>query len=250
MNWLKDKLSTRDSVSGLWLTMGSAVVTEIVGDAGFDWVLIDLEHGLGGEHDALRMLQVLSGTSVASIVRVPSFNSDLIKCVLDFGASAIMAPMVDNQREASEFIRLLRYPPEGLRGLTSASRASDYGRNFSVYFQNANEKITGIVQVETAEAVESIDEIVAVPGVDVVFVGHSDLSLSLGCFGDFDNPLMRRAENKITQACVRHGKIAGMLLKSSMSIDDYRERGFSFFGLGSDVGCLKNGIHQLLEQRQ
>ena len=246
MNWLKDKIAEKEMVQGLWLATGSSVVAEIAGRAGFDWVLIDLEHGLGGEIEALRMLQTLSATPVATVVRVPSFDNCLIKRVLDFGASAVMAPMINNATEAKNFVNALRYPPDGIRGMTSSSRASDYGYDFASYYSEANSKITGIVQIETAGAVENIEEIVAVPGVDVVFIGHSDLSLSLNCFGCFDAPVMRKAEERVLAACVRHGKIAGMQLKSSMNIDDFKDRAFSFFALGSDIGCLKNSFNSLI----
>lgn len=248
MNWLKDKIDSSDILKGIWLSTGSHVAAEIAGQAGFDWALIDLEHGLAGDMDALRLLQVLSTTPAAGVVRVPSSDSELIGRVLDFGASAIMAPTINNAEAAECFVRALRYPPEGERGLTASSRASDYGYDFKNYFRDANSKIVGIAQIETAVAVEQADQIAAVPGIDILFIGHSDLSLDLGCFGSFESKEMQMAEEQVINACMRHNKIPGMLLKSSMSVDAFQERGFKFFGLGSDLGCLKEGYKKMLEK--
>ncbi len=247
MKWLKDKLETQKHVHGVWLSAGSHVAAEIAAAAGFDWALLDLEHGLGGEQDMLRMLQVMSRTGTAPVVRVPSHTSELIKKALDFGASGVMAPMVNSAADAQAFVRALRYPPTGSRGLTASSRAAGYGYEFKEYFRQANSRITGIAQIETARAVEQADAIAAIDGVDVLFIGHSDLSLELGCFGEYAAPSMQTAEAAVLAACVRHGKKAGMLLKAGMSAEACRQKGFSFLALGGDIGCLRQGFDQLLK---
>lgn len=247
MNWLKNKMTGTENLRGLWLSSGSHVAAEIAGLAGFDWLLIDLEHGLGGEPEALRMLQALTPSSAAAVVRVPSKDSDLIKRVLDFGAAGVMAPMINDAKEAAEFVKRLKYPPLGCRGMTGSSRASSYGYDFKTYYREANAMIAAIVQIETAEAVANIEDIAAVPGVDVLFVGHSDLSLDLGCFEQFDAPAMLEAERRVIAACAKHGKIAGMLLKSGMNPTDCQSRGFTLLALGTDVGCLKSGMARLLQ---
>lgn len=247
MNWLKDKMTSAEIIRGLWLASGSPVIAELAGMAGFDWLLIDLEHGLGGEESALQMLQALSATSASAIVRVPAHDSTLIGRVLDFGAAGVMAPMINHATEAEDFVRRLKYPPEGRRGMTGSSRASGYGYDFKTYYREANAAVTGIVQIETAAGVAQADEIAAVPGVDILFVGHSDLSLELGCFEQYEAPAMREAEQRVVAACVRHGKRAGMLLKSGMRSIDCQPRGFTFLALGSDLGCLKGGMRHLLQ---
>jgi 2-keto-3-deoxy-L-rhamnonate aldolase RhmA len=246
MNWLKDKIERQVCVHGVWLAAGSHVAAELAAAAGFDWVLLDMEHGLGGEADILRMIQALSGTGAAPVVRVPSAASEAIPRVLDYGAAGIMAPHIATAGEAAAFVRLLRYPPAGSRGLTASSRASGYGHGFAEYFRQANARVAGIVQVETPQAVAQADAIAATDGVDVLFIGHSDLSLALGCFGDLAAPVMQAAETAVLDACARHGKRAGMLFKAGMAVAPYRRRGFSVLALGSDIGCLKQGFDRFL----
>ena len=144
MNWLKDKLETHSFVSGIWLASGSTVATEIAAVAGFDWALLDLEHGLFGESELLGLFQALARAGTAPVVRVPSRASDLIKKALDYGASGIMAPMISRAEEAKAFVSALRYPPAGTRGLTRSSRAANYGDDFPGYFRQANARIAGI----------------------------------------------------------------------------------------------------------
>ena len=247
MNWLKDKLETQVALHGIWVLTGSHAAAEIAVATGFDWVLLDFEHGAGDEQDLLRLLQVTSHTGTAPVVRVPARDSDLIKKALDSGAGAIMAPMINSAAEAREFVSLLRYPPLGVRGLSSSIRATAYGCGFKDYFQKANSRVCGIAQIETARAVEQADGIASVDGIDVLFIGHSDLSLDLGCFGEYAAPPMLAAEQTVLAACARHGKKAGMLLRAGMSAEACRQKGFSFLALGSDGGCLRQGFDQLLK---
>ncbi len=247
MNWLKARFETDSALDGLWLTSGSHVVAELAGVAGFDWVLLDMEHGLGDDADILRLLQVLSGTAVAAVVRVPAPGSEWIGRALDFGAAGIMVPRLDSAVEARAFVQALRYPPDGRRGLTGSSRAAGYGYSFKDYFPTANRQVAGIVQIETVAAVEAVDSIAAVDGVDGLFIGHSDLSLALGCYGQLEAPALQAAESAVLEACARHGKRAGLLLKAGLDPRRYREKGFSLLSLGTDIGCLKEGFARLLE---
>jgi 2-keto-3-deoxy-L-rhamnonate aldolase RhmA len=248
MNWLKEKIFNQTCVRGVWLSSGSHVAAEIAAAAGFDWALVDMEHGVGDESEVLRQIQVLSSADCASVVRVPSAGNDAMRRVLDFGASGVMTPMIDTAEQAAAFVRTLRYPPAGTRGLTRSCRACRYGRDFKDYFQQANASVTAMVQIETAQAVEQADAIAATDGVDVLFIGHSDLSLNLNCFDNYDAPAMRAAEDAVLSACARHGKRAGMLAKASMPVARYREKGFSVLALGSDIGCLKQGLESLLRK--
>jgi len=247
MNWLKDKLETQAALHGIWLSTGSHAAAEIAAAAGFDWALLDFEHGVGDEQDLLRLLQVTCHTGTTPVVRVPSRNSDLIKKALDGGAGAIMAPMLNSADEAREFVSLLRYPPLGVRGITASSRAAGYGYGFKEYYEKANSRVCGMAQIETARAVEQADSIAAVDGIDVLFIGHSDLSLDLGCFREFAAPRMLAAEENVLAACARHGKKAGILLRAGMSAAACRQKGFSLLALGSDGGCLRQGFDQLLK---
>ena len=198
----------------------------------------------------LQLLQIFSHTHTAPIVRVPSGTAELLQKALDFGASGIMAPMIDTLEQAIAFVRALRYPPAGVRGMTASSRASGYGCHFKEYYAKANQGVLGIVQIETSAGLENVDAIAAIDGVDVLFIGHSDLSLALGCYGDFNAEIMLQAEAKVLAACQKHQKILGMLLKSGASAQEYSQKGFRFLGLGSDLSCMRQGLQQLKKENK
>ncbi len=246
MHWFKDQLGDTVAVHGIWLSAGSHVAAEVAATCGFDWALLDLEHGLGGEAEVLRQIQVLSGTPTAPIVRVPSSSSDLLGRVLDYGAAGVMAPGVDSAEQAAAFVRAMRYPPAGTRGLTASCRAAGYGTDAAAYFAAANQRLVGLAQIESPAAVANADAIAAVDGIDVLFIGHSDLSLALGCHGRLDAAPVLAAEEAVVAACRHHGKRAGLLLKAGASPTAYLERGFSVLALGSDTGCLRTGFSALL----
>jgi 4-hydroxy-2-oxoheptanedioate aldolase len=246
MNWFKDTFAARTHVNGIWLATGSHTAAELAAAAGFDWALLDMEHGVGDRRDVTHQIHLLTATTCLPVVRVPSPASDTIKWALDAGAAGIMAPMIETAEQARTFARALRYPPAGTRGLTRSCRACRYGHDFDAYFAEANSGAFAIVQIETAQAVEQADALAAVEGVDALFIGHADLSLNLGCFEQFDAPAIRAAEAEVLAACARHGKQAGMLLRSGMRGDALRDKGFSLLALGSDIGCLKQGFAKML----
>ncbi len=162
MNWLKDKFDLVPELKGIWLASGSPVAAELVRYSGFDWALIDMEHGLGSEIDTLNAIKALSDSSVSVIVRIPTASDKgLVKKMMDYGASGIMAPALGSESEAEAFVRSMKYPPEGMRGMTASSRASSYGFDFKNYFAEANRKSVAIVQIETLEGLESVRSIAA-----------------------------------------------------------------------------------------
>ncbi len=246
MKWFKDKFAARAQVNGIWLGTGSHTVAELAAAAGFDWALLDMEHGAGDMRDVMHQIHLLTATDCLPVVRVPSPASDAIKWALDAGAAGIMAPMIETAEQARTFVRALRYPPAGTRGMTRSSRACRYGHDFAAYFAEANTGVVAIIQIETAQAVEQADALASVEGVDALFIGHSDLSLSLGCFEQYDAPAIQVAEADVLAACARHGRRAGLLLRSGMRGDALRAKGFSLLALGSDIGCLKQGFVQML----
>lgn len=156
-------------------------------------------------------------------------------------------PNLNKFHKAGTLVSAMRYPPEGMRGLTGSSRASSYGAGFKDYFRNANGSLRCIAQIETAEAVEHVDSIAAVSGIDVLFMGHSDLSLNRGCYNDFENGKMRSAEKALIEACAKHGKTAGMLMKSGMKPDDCVQKGFRFLALGTDHSAMKQAFMSMLQ---
>jgi len=246
MNWIKDKVLSEETTRGMWIASGSSIVSEIASKAGFDWLLLDMEHGLGSEPETLRQIQSLNDDGAAPIVRVPTCETHLIKRVLDFGASGIMVPMINTASEARKFVKALRYPPEGVRGMSSSCRAAAYGFEFPQYHVDANRKILGIVQIETQEGLNNVSEIASIDGVDILFIGHSDLSLNLGCFKEYDSPLIIEAEKKVMRACKQHGKKMGMILRDKNLLNKYKEIGFSFFSMGTDIGILTKSFKEII----
>lgn len=241
MNFCKEKIY-QGSTSGLFLSSGSEAVAEIAARNGFDWLLIDLEHGLGDEQAALRQTDAVNRCGVSPLVRIPALRAEYVKRLLDFGAAGVMAPMVGSGEEAAELVSYLRYPPEGIRGVSSGCKAGGFGTEFKEYFRRANAELIGVAQIANAEGVAAADEIAAVDGIDVLFIGHSDLSLQLGAFGDFSHPRMIEAETRVLAACRKHGKVAGMLLKEGMDSAPYQEKGFRFLARGTDLGILRSAL--------
>jgi len=248
MNWIRSRIKNGEKLFGTWLGLGSETVTEIIGQAGFDWLLLDQEHGLGGPVDLLSQLQALSNSAAAPIVRVPINEPVHFKFALDAGAAGIMVPWVNSPEEAKRTVLAGRYPPRGIRGLSSSVRASRYGCDFKRYFAEANDQVTTIVQVETAEAVDRIDEIAAVDGVDVLFIGPGDLSLSLGVPYQLEHERFLAACRKIVAACRAHHKAAGILLKTPEQIDRALADGFTFLAVGTDGGLLNAALDHTAAQ--
>ena len=246
MESFKDALRSGRRLNGIWLASGSHVAAEIASLSGFDWCLIDLEHGSGSESDALRMIQAMGRSKTHPVVRVPCLRADIIARCLDFGAEGIMLPMVSTKIEAEDFAKALRYPPKGNRGMSSSCRASGYGFNFNEYLNGDAAGVAGIVQIETAEAVANAEPIAATEGIDALFIGHSDLSLQLGVFRKFDAPEMLAAERRVLDACQRSGKAPGAILRKSMQGKSAMAGCGGLFALGSDIESLKNSFTSLL----
>ncbi len=247
MNFIKDKVENQVT-RGLFIASGAEFAVELAAHAGFDYLVLDMEHGLGDEGAVLRMIRSLNGFKTAPLVRIPFLRNEYVKKVLDFGAAGIMCPMVGTEKDARELVDFMRYPPEGRRGLTGGSRASGYGTKFLDYFDRANADLLCVAQIENAEGVENADAIAGVEGVDVLFVGHSDLSLNLGCFNKFDDKKMIDAELAVLAAAEKHGKVAGMMLKSGMSAQACIDRGFTSLVLGTDIGCLRSAFDKMLNE--
>jgi 4-hydroxy-2-oxoheptanedioate aldolase len=244
---LKEKLRNDETVIGCWLNLGSSVTAEIIALTGFDWVLIDLEHGSGTENDLIHQLQAVRHTSAVPLVRVESFERQRIHRVLDMGAGGVMCPRINNFDEAVKASRGLRYPPAGIRGVAKMVRAAEYGRNFSDYLSGEDE-IVGIVQIESAGALDQLDKIASLDGIDVLFIGPADLSMDLGVFGRFDHPLFIDAVKKTCDTAERYGKTSGILLPDLSYFREYHGLGMRFFGSGSDASFVVEGARDVFKK--
>lgn len=247
---LRQRILDGETTLGCWLTLGSALTAESIGRAGFDWALVDLEHGAGTESEAVAQLRALVGTDAAPLVRVESSARQRAGRVLDFGAAGVMFPRVESADEVQLAAAALRYPPAGVRGLAAGPPATGLGADFDRYREWAASGIVGIVQVETVPVLDCLDDVAAIDGVDVLFVGPKDLSMSLGVFGEFDHPSYVEALEAVAAACLRHGKCAGILLDRPDQFATYHGKGFRFLGCGSDGGFVSAGAVRTLAALQ
>jgi len=227
------------------VTLPSAAIAEIIADAGFDWLFIDGEHGPLETGDILAMLQAV-GNQVACIVRVPGTEEAPIKKILDQGAEGIIVPQVNTVEQAASVVRYARYAPAGSRGV-GLGRAQGYGIRFKEYLETANERVAVIVQAEHARAVENIESIVKVEGIDAIFLGPYDLAASLGKMGQIDDPVVTDAIAHVTKTCQAAGIPLGYFGFSAASLRPFMERGYTLIGAGADTLFLAGAARRLLE---
>lgn len=244
---LKRRLLDGDTLVGCFLNLGSPLTSEIMGRAGFDFAVIDLEHGSGTEVDVLPQLQALEATEAGAIVRVESHERQRAHRVLDLGSEGIMFPRVDSAADAARAVAGLRYPPEGVRGVAAANRACDFGVSYREYMGTSASTLLGVVQIESEGALAAVDEIAAVDGVDVLFVGPMDLTASLGILAQFDHPRYGEALETVSDAAHRHGRSLGVLMARPEDFDRYHALGFRFIACGSDGTLLNAGARRQME---
>ncbi len=245
MQWIDRKRLSKQLLAGTFLNLGSPAAVEVSAAIGFDWLLIDLEHGNGSLSDLRNMLVGCKGSPSAPIVRLRSVNADDVKFVMDSGAAGIMFPFVNSVEEARQAVEYMKYPPMGKRGVAGIIRATDYGASWKEYFETANANSLVVVQIETPEAVACAGEIAAVKGVDVLFVGPLDLSVNLGSPNDFTTDRFVAALKRVVAVCKATGKAAGILSRPQL-VDQHKEMGFKFLALGSDTGSITSGLQQSL----
>ncbi|HKJ84644.1 MAG TPA: aldolase/citrate lyase family protein [Spirochaetia bacterium] len=248
MTFIHDHVAAGERLIGTWCNLGSSITVEMAGLAGFDWVLIDNEHGVGDYAALVAQLQAAGSTPAAPIVRIEWNDPVMFKRVLDLGVAGVMVPYVQTADEAWQAVRAMRYPPEGVRGVASLTRATGFGSGFAEYVARANRELLTIVQIETPAGVAAADEIAAVDGVDVLFVGPLDLSTSLGVQGQYTNPHFLDAVDSVTSAAAKHGKASGILALDSAMLAPMLERGMTFVAHGSDGGLVASGMRANVER--
>jgi 4-hydroxy-2-oxoheptanedioate aldolase len=237
INPLKRALLCGRPQIGLWSTLASSVAAEVVAGSGFDWVLLDTEHAPNDLTSVYQQLQAMQGSATCAVVR-PSWNDAvLFKRLLDIGVQNLLVPFVQNAEEARQAVAATRYPPDGIRGVATTIRASGYGRAKD-YLQRANDEICVIVQVETPEALASVEAIAAVTGVDGLFVGPSDLAANMGHLGDAGHPVVRGEIDRAIRRIRAAGKCAGILAPIEADARHWLELGCLFVGVGNDTGIL------------
>jgi 4-hydroxy-2-oxoheptanedioate aldolase len=243
---LRARIRAGVALFGVWAGLGSPLGAELLGRAGFDWVVVDLEHGAATESELLAHLTAIEVTGAAALVRPQSGERLRVGRALDLGAAGIVVPRLDTAEQAREAVTFMRYPPDGQRGvalLTRGARLGEVGHGEVAY---VNRDIVGIVQIETPGALREADDIAAIDGVDVLFVGPADLSHSLGVPGRFEDKTYLAALRSVVDACRAHHKAAGILLYDPASFGPHLEMGFTFVGLGADLSFVANGAKAAL----
>jgi 4-hydroxy-2-oxoheptanedioate aldolase len=246
---LRTRVTAGELAIGTFVGTAAPIVAEVCAAAGFDYLLLDLEHGAGGEEQLRATIPAAASYGVPTVVRVESDARIRIGRVLDAGAAGIMLPRMDTVDDVRAAIRHLRYPPRGDRGVATYNRACRFGLDPDALFR-ADDEILGIVQIESARAVGNAAEIAAVDGVDVLFVGPRDLSHDLGVPGQVTAPEYREALGRVLRAAQKHGKACGMLVPDGSSAAARHAEGWTFLVVGSDSTLLAGAAaHQLASAR-
>lgn len=248
---LKQKLARRQQTTGSWITIGSPVVAEIMAKAGFDWLVVDMEHSAITLDLAQNLIQVIELNGVPPLVRVGHNQPNLIKRVMDAGAHGVIVPMVNSRAEAEQAVASVKYPPDGFRGVGLA-RAQGYGESFEQYRKWNQENSVVIVQVEHIRAVENLEEILAVPGVDGFLVGPYDLSGSLGVPGQFDHELVVGALQRVMETSRKLGALAGyhVISPEAEAYEAKRREGYAFLAFSLDILFLGRTCRGALQEIQ
>ena len=237
MTDLSSRLASGDTLYGTFLGLGSALAAEACALAGFDWLLVDLEHGGGDESELLPQQLAADAHAVPMLVRVESTHRIRAGHALDLGAAGIMFPGIESADQAVQAMRHLRYPPDGDRGVATYNRAYGFGLH-PERLATANERVLGIVQIESRLAVERVDEITKVPGIHVLFIGPRDLSHDLGVPGNTNAPAFQDALTRVLAAAEAAGLAAGILAPDAEAARRYADQGLRFIGIGSDATLL------------
>ena len=226
---------------GTWLSIGSPVIAELAGQCGFDWLLLDLEHGCGGEASLFQNLQALRGTSSAIIVRVGAPHPDLIQRVLDWGADGIMVPHIESAEAAQAVVQATRFPPRGTRGYSRSVRACNYGLG------QPDASIDPLIfaQIESERGVAQVRSIAAVDGIDVLFVGPADLAFDLNA--QASTKTYASCLSEVVAAARAATRFCGILCRDEATLPQLREAGFSHQALDSDLAILRTGYQHLVK---
>lgn len=235
--------------AGTWLSIGSPAVAEVSALLGLEFVVVEAEHttmGLETIENMVRGIDAADGET-ASIVRVPWNDKVYLKRVLDTGVDGVLVPMIETAEEARALVEAVRYPPEGVRGIGSG-RASQYGRHFQEYVENADETFVTIAQIESKRGVENAEEIASVDGIDALFVGPADLSGSLGVFAQWDSEVLKQHMERLVEISEEADIPIGTLVTRQEDIETRVGQGFDFLAVGKDTATLAAGTEEMITE--
>jgi len=243
-NAFKRALKAGKAQIGLWSSLSSNYTVEVIAGAGFDWLLLDTEHSPNDLENVLTQLQAAAPYPTHPVVRVPWNDMVVIKRVLDVGAQSLLVPYVSTPEEALAAVSYVRYPPAGIRGVAGTTRASRFGR-VTDYARRAHDEICLLVQVETQHALDNLEAICAVDGVDGVFIGPADLHASLGHTGEIANPKVKPLIDDAIRRIVKAGRAPGILTPNEADARHWLGCGALFVAVGADIGILARGAEAL-----
>ncbi|MBV2179796.1 MAG: HpcH/HpaI aldolase/citrate lyase family protein [Castellaniella sp.] len=244
------KAALRDSVTpriGLFLGLCDPYSAELLAGTGFDWLLIDAEHGPNDMRTVLAQLQALQGRGPDILVRMVDHDAARIKQLLDIGVQTLLVPMVDSVEQARALVRATRYPPEGIRGVGTALARAARWNGVPDYLRQANDEICLIVQAESCEGLAALDEILAVDGIDAVFIGPSDLAASMGHLGQPNHPDVQMAVLDAIRRIARSGKAAGVFATRLDAASAFAQAGAHFLAVGTDTLLLRQAAEGLVK---
>ena len=245
-NPFRRRLAQPGAPLGTWLMSGAASTAEAMGRAGFDWLLVDLEHVPMDEKDTLAVLQAIAGTDACAVARLAANEAVLFKRALDMGAQTVMVPFVDSAQAAARAVSYAKYPPQGVRGFAAVHRASGYGTARD-YGQRANDSVFTIIQLETPQAVAALEEIAAVPGVDALFLGPGDLSANMGHIGNIAHPDVQAVIADVARRCRAVGKPCGIVGPTPQMVGSFVQLGYDFVAVASDMGMMMRQATAFIE---
>jgi 2-keto-3-deoxy-L-rhamnonate aldolase RhmA len=248
LNKLKKKLADGEVAYGSWFSIFHEGAAEALAGSGLDWILIDTEHRAANPETVAKLVEKIGNKGATSLIRVAWNNIWLIKQALDTGAYGIVVPWVRSADEAAKAVEFTRYMPEGLRGSMPMVAANVWGVTPGEYLVKANDNIFVCIQIENWEAVEDIDKICAIPGVDAVMIGPGDLSASLGVRGETWHPKVMDAIDKVLAACKKTSVAPGIAFGKDLEhTKKLAEDGFTFIGAGADGGFMVQGVKTTLD---
>jgi 2-dehydro-3-deoxyglucarate aldolase/4-hydroxy-2-oxoheptanedioate aldolase len=249
-NTLKTKLKAGKKTAGAWAQIASPFTAEILSNAGFDWLMLDMEHGPGDILSLISQIHAMKGADCVPLVRTPWNDFVAIKRILDAGAQGVLIPYVNNRAETEEAVKACKYPLEGIRGVAGSPRASGYAQNIGNYLQRANDEIFIMIAVETPDAIANLDEILKVEGLDGIFIGPMDLASSMGHFGDPSQPEVQAAIQEIEEKVLESGKALATTTGTWEGAKQLFERGYQMLMLMADgVSLAKLAVQKVAEFR-
>jgi len=246
-NQFRQDVIARKRLIGCWSALGDPITTEVLGLAGFDWLLLDGEHAPNDVLTLIPQLMALKDSPSAPVVRPPWNDTVTLKRLLDAGFYNFLIPFVQSADDARRAVSATRYPPEGVRGVSVAHRSNHYG-TVENYMATINDNITILVQIESRAGVEALDEIASVPGVDGLFIGPSDLAAGFGHLGDVHHAEVQEAMGRVFEIAAKYDKPVGILAPVEADARRYMKMGATFVAVGSDLGVFRGATQALRDK--